>query len=120
MKLFFTLITLLSINAFASFDCQSTDADKQAYRLLIVERIGAPSTLTVQYKGQNVYHKGVVSTTEPNDSMSYTSLSFTNKNKAPAGLFVNLYRSGSQILGNFNEGSYLPVVPYLQLRCKLF
>lgn len=118
MKLFFTMMILFSISAFASFDCQSANFDKSGYRLLIVEKLGAPTTLTVQYLGQSIYSKDVVRGTEPNNSLFYRSSLFTNKNNTLAGLYVNIYRNGSQILGVFNEGSYLPVVPYLQLLCR--
>jgi hypothetical protein len=58
--------------------------------------------------------------TAAGNGMSYSSLNFTNKNNAPARLFVSVYRNGNNILGHFNEGSYVPVVPYLQLKCQQF
>ena len=120
MKLFFITTMLFSFNALASLDCLSTDKDKLGYRLVIIEKIGSPSTLTIQYKGRNIYKKTVTSTLESNNSRSYSSSPFTNKNNAPAGLYVNVFRAYTQIAGSFNEGSYLPVVPYLQLVCQKF
>lgn len=115
MKLLFLTAVLFSAQAFASVDCVSTDI--LGYRLIITQKIGSPSVLTVLYKGRQIYRKGVVETPD-RDGMRFVSLGFTNANRAPASLDVSVYREGFVLKGGFSEGSYLPLVPYMQLLCK--
>ena len=116
MRLLFIATILSSITAFASFDCTSTD--KPGYRVIAISRIGAPSTVTVKYNDKNIYHKPVVDSPDRN-GQTFMSLGFTNKKNAPSSLFLNVYQNENQaLIGQFNEGSWAPVVPSLQLECK--
>lgn len=118
MKPFFLTLLLFSINAFASLDCLSTD--KQGYRLIVVDKDAPQAILTVRYKGQTVYEKLVTGERGLGTRFTYTSAPFTNENDAPAQLYLEVFNAYTQIQGHFQEGAYLPVVPYMQLVCKPF
>ena len=116
MKLFFLTMVLYSTNVFASLNCISTD--KPGYRLTIVNKVIPQSTLTVRYKEKILYRKLVTSEINAPLVWSYTSAEFTNRNNAPAQVYISVSKINTALQGQFSEGSYLPVVPYLQLVCE--
>lgn len=123
MKHMFVTVILFSVNAFATLDCQSTDADKLGYRLIVTKKTPPRSVLTIKYKGKNIHQEIVRWSAKLGGSAGYyRSLPFTNRNNAPAQLYLNIRKiyTQNQIEGNFSESSDHPVVPNLQLSCKIF
>jgi len=110
-----TFIALFSLSAYADLECRSAEAPQ--YR--IITKGESPAILQVEEGGKVIHKKAVVVSYLPK-SVDMMSPQFMNKRRATASLFLSVYQSedAKEILAIFSEGSFLPVVPNLQLTCQ--
>ncbi len=111
------LSSVVSLSArAASFVC--TDETGGVSRRVIAEtdEDGRAATITVQINSKIVYSAVPVVFTYT-DRSTFQSPTFTNANGAPASLYFQIFETGSRVLGDFTESSYLPIVRSFGSRC---
>ena len=108
---------IMGTKAHANFECIS--AQNLKARILVQTPLQAgPTTLTVQLDGKIVYSLIAVIERTEGTRTTYQAPTLRNGRNASADLFLQIYLRNGQVLGEFSEQSYVPVVPNFSVQCR--